>query len=304
MIGCSLSSSWISPGAAKNGSIANIPYVLILHGLFGGKQNWRSFAARLSNQIGLSVALLDMRNHGESPHSSVHSYPAMTADVISWIKGVNGQSLHTSAVRVHRPTGPSILIGHSMGGKVAMNVAVSEPSLVQKLVVIDMSMKMRNLLETPPTHADYIRCMKKIEQMKPRERSLVDAVLSAIETNANIRSFLMTNLIWNDPHTRDYLKFRVNLDALESFLPTLKDDLFEEKSNGSDTNGGDVHPFTNPSLFIAASKSTYFTDSDVPDIKKWFPCATIQSLPTTHWVHSEKPDDLIRTIADFNDGQA
>ncbi|XP_059382402.1 protein ABHD11 [Carassius carassius] len=245
--------------------------LVFLHGLFGNKSNFHSIAKSLVQRTGRKVLTVDARNHGKSPHSPVLTYEAMTHDLTHLL----GQ-LHI---------GKCVLIGHSMGGKVAMTTALSQPSLVERLVVVDIS--------PSPTSAHtsfnaYIQAMKEVKIVSdiPRStaRRLAEDQLRKIVKERSVRQFLLTNLEEQNGH----YGWRVNLEAISNHL--------EDMMGFPDFN----NTYEGPTLFLGGSSSAYISSEDYPEIQRLFPCADIQYIPdASHWIHADKPLDFISSIITF-----
>ncbi|XP_051960967.1 protein ABHD11 [Xyrauchen texanus] len=245
--------------------------LVFLHGLFGSKSNFHSIAKSLVQRTGRKVLTVDARNHGKSPHSPVLTYEAMTCDLTHLL----GQ-LHI---------GKCVLIGHSMGGKVAMTTALSQPSLVERLVVVDISPS------TTSVHSSfhgYIQAMKevKIASNIPRStaRRLAEDQLRKLVKERSVRQFLLTNL---EEQNGEY-SWRINLEAISNHLEDVIG--FPEFNT----------TYEGPTLFLGGSSSAYISSEDYPKIQQLFPCADIQYIPdASHWIHADKPLDFISSIITF-----
>ncbi|XP_051956309.1 protein ABHD11-like isoform X1 [Xyrauchen texanus] len=245
--------------------------LVFLHGLFGSKSNFHSIAKSLVQRTGRKVLTVDARNHGKSPHSPVLTYEAMTCDLTHLL----GQ-LHI---------GKCVLIGHSMGGKVAMTTALSQPNLVERLVVVDISPSPTSVHTT--FHA-YIQAMKevKIASNIPRSTAhrLAEDQLRKLVKERSVRQFLLTNL---EEQNGEY-GWRINLDAIAN---QMEDIIGFPKFNTT---------YKGPSLFLGGSSSAYISSEDYPEIQRLFPSADIQYIPdASHWIHADKPLDFISSIITF-----
>ncbi|KAG7484861.1 hypothetical protein MATL_G00053870 [Megalops atlanticus] len=245
--------------------------LVFLHGLFGSKSNFHSIAKSLVQRTGRKVLTVDARNHGNSPHSTVLTYEAMTND----LQHLLGQ-LHI---------GKCVLIGHSMGGKVAMVTALQQPSLVERLVVVDISPAQT----TARTNFQaYIQAMKevKIASDIPRStaRRLAEDQLRELVKERSVRQFLLTNLVEQNGH----YAWRVNLEAIANHL----EHIMSFPSFNTTYEG--------PTLFLGGSSSAYISSEDYPEIQRLFPAADIQYIPdASHWIHADKPLDFISSIISF-----
>ncbi|KAI8804234.1 Alpha/Beta hydrolase protein [Cladochytrium replicatum] len=257
-----------------NGVPQNHQPMLILHGLFGSKQNWRSLSKSMAQRLQTNVYALDLRNHGESPHSHIMNYEAMAADVSQFI-----QQHQLNEVN---------LVGHSMGGKVAMALALSGDPLVKNLIVVDIS---------PTDHylsslfGMYVQAMQEVERSKVSSQAEADRILANYVPEVDIRLFLLTNL--KKAPGRSSFTWRIN-------LPVIAENLNEIWKFPYDPSDPSRSPkFENPTLFIAGAKGKYITERHIPNIKAFFPKAEIKSLDTGHWVHAEKPIGFQDLIQDF-----
>jgi pimeloyl-ACP methyl ester carboxylesterase len=240
--------------------------VIILHGLFGQSDNWVTIGRRIADRF--SVFIPDLRNHGQSPHAEMHSYPAMVDDLVEFIEE-------------HAIENP-ILIGHSMGGKVAMAHALEHPSDVEKLVVIDISPR-----KYPErlVHIRVITEMMRTDLGSFSSRAEVEKDLAARIHDPRIRMFILKNLYYKMPGK---LAWRLNLDAINNSIDQLFDGVTSESQ------------YTGPALFIQGGRSDYIVDEDIPLIKKFFPSALINTIPgASHWVHADAPEELCAILSGF-----
>jgi pimeloyl-ACP methyl ester carboxylesterase len=238
--------------------------LIILHGLFGSLTNWNTLSKRLSEQY--QVFAVDQRNHGSSPHSEQMSYEAMAEDLHEFICD---QSL-TSAY----------LLGHSMGGKTAMQFALTYPNLVEKLIVVDIAPK-----DYPPHHDTIFETLCGLQLSAYNSRAELDRALAHTLPNLAIRQFLLTNV------TRDEagrFTWKINLDAIYQQYDAI-------------TKGLDPHGrFDKPTLFIRGATSDYIDDADTPMITTLFPQARIVTIDNAdHWIHVEAPDAFFKTVIEF-----
>ncbi|XP_023844098.1 sn-1-specific diacylglycerol lipase ABHD11 [Salvelinus sp. IW2-2015] len=245
--------------------------LVFLHGLFGSKSNFHSIAKSLVQRTGRKVLTVDARNHGTSTHSADLTYEAMTNDLTHLLA-----QLHI---------GKCVLIGHSMGGKVAMTTALSQPGLVERLVVVDISPAQTT---TRTNFHSYIQAMKdvKISSDIPRStaRRMAEDQLRKLVKERSVRQFLLTNLVEQNGH----YAWRVNLDAIAAHL----DDIMSFPTFETTYEG--------PTLFLGGASSAYISSEDYPEIQRLFPCADIQYIPdASHWIHADKPLDFISSISSF-----
>jgi esterase len=239
--------------------------LVILHGLFGSRRNWSSIAGRLAEHR--RVMTVDMRNHGESPWDDVHDYPALADDVARLIEREVG--------------GPATVMGHSMGGKAAMMLALGRPELVERLVVVDIA--------PARSHSSpllLVKAMRRVPLETLTRRAEVDAVLAEVIPDLAIRGFLAQNVV-TEPTG---LRWSVNLDAIER--------------NGESIVGFPDTPsdvtFSKPTLFIAGGRSEYLRSEHRDAITRLFPAATIETIPNAgHWVHAEAPGPFLEAVSRF-----
>ncbi|CAJ1063769.1 protein ABHD11 [Xyrichtys novacula] len=245
--------------------------LVFLHGLFGSKSNFHSIAKSLVQRTGRKVLTVDARNHGNSPHSPELTYEAMADD----LKHLLAQ-LHIEKC---------ILIGHSMGGKTAMTTALTQPDLVERLVVVDIS----PAKTTSRTNFHfYIQAMQnmKISSDIPRStaRRMAEDQLRSLVKERSVRQFLLTNLVEQNGH----YAWRVNLEAISAHLDKIM------SFPSFDTT------FEGPTLFLGGASSAYISSEDYPEIQRLFPYADIQYIPdASHWIHADKPLDFISSIISF-----
>lgn len=236
--------------------------LLILHGLFGSLDNWKSLANKFAENY--EVYLIDQRNHGKSPHSDEFDYHAMSDDLFEFIED-------------HYLRGFYIL-GHSMGGKTVMNFA-QHCDLVDKIIVADIAPKAYQ-----PYHFKLIESMEKVDFSKIQSREEVEAILSEDIKELPIRQFLMKNLYWRE---KNILDWKINLPAIKGNLYNI----IGEIENGI---------VETPTLFIRGQMSNYIQDSDFPLIKSQFPNSRIETIPNAgHWLHAENPSLFYTIVRGF-----
>ena len=242
--------------------------VVILHGLFGSSRNWESFARKLSNSF--RVFNMDLRNHGESPHIEIMDYPSMAADVHSFL---DRQGLENA-----------ILLGHSMGGKAAMWLALSNSQRVQGLIIVDIApVVYPNRFETILSH------LNSLPLADVQSRQDADKLLSRQIADRSLRLFLLQNLM----NTGTNYQWRINLPAIGEGLADISSFPDLEKSV----------TFNRKTLFIRGANSDYITPSHHPTLRKMFPEAEIYTIADAgHWVHAEQPEALYVMITDFLEG--
>ncbi len=240
--------------------------VIILHGLFGQSDNWVTVARRIADQF--SVYVPDQRNHGQSPHAAVHTYPALADDLLEFME--------------QQQIEKTILIGHSMGGKVAMTFALEHPEMVEKLVIIDISPRKypeRNI------HTQVITRMLSINLEALPSRTEIENMLELRVADPRIRMFILKNLYYKMP---GQLAWRLNLEAINNSLDQLFDGI---RNNAS---------YAGPTLFIWGGKSDYVADEDMGFIQRMFPDAVMKTISgASHWVHADAPEELCYLLSIF-----
>jgi len=239
--------------------------VVVLHGLFGSKRNWATIASRLAG--GRRVLTADLRNHGESPWDQRHDYPALAADIARLIETHVG--------------GPAAVLGHSMGGKAAMLVALERPELVSRLVVVDIAP-----VRSTATPIAYVQAMRSLRLADYSQRLDVKEALAAAIPDPAVRAFLTLNLSAGP----EGLAWTVNLAALEDNFAAILG--FPETPPGQ--------TFQKPALFIAGGLSPYVQPHHRPEIERLFPAATIEVIPEAgHWVHAEAREAFLAAVERF-----
>lgn len=241
--------------------------VIILHGLFGISDNWVSYGKQLA-KAGYEVFIPDQRNHGRSEHSDDFNYLALTNDLYDFI----------DAEEIENP----ILIGHSMGGKVAMRYAVSYPELVKKLIVVDIAPK-----EYGPRkhHLSIIKTMLEVNLNNANNRTEVANFLTKGIADKRIRQFILKNLYRKN---KNEFEWRLNLDAISDNLEKMFDGIPEGTT------------YTGESLFIKGGNSDYLLTSDYDQIYNFFPAARIITINNaTHWVHADAPEEFYNLTSQF-----
>ncbi|MEM8631625.1 MAG: alpha/beta fold hydrolase [Pseudomonadota bacterium] len=234
---------------AANGALP----VLIAHGLFGSGRNWGVIAKRLSNDR--QVITVDMRNHAESPWAESHSYPDLAGDL-------------AGVVAAHG--GCADVIGHSMGGKAAMVLALTAPERVRKLLVADIAP-----VGYGHTQSQLIAAMRAVDLTRVNKRSDADAQLASKVEDPAVRAFLLQSL--DVPGKR----WRLNFDVLDREMDRIIG--FPEIEGR----------FDGPTLFLSGGASDYVLPEYRPKIRALFPHAHFAKIPGTgHWLHAEKPHDF------------
>ena len=246
------------------GSATDRPPLLVVHGLFGSGRNWSSIAKRLA--LHRQVVTVDLRNHGESPRSPVHDYPALAADL---------------AETIARHGGRMDVLGHSMGGKAAMVLALTDPDRVGRLVVADIAP-----VAYDHDQMQYIDAMRALDLAGIGRRSQADAALAERLPEAAVRAFLLQSLAIEGGRA----EWRLNLDALAAEMPKILGFPAIEAR------------FAGPTLFVTGATSDYVRPAYRERILALFPAAEHASLPGAgHWLHADAPNAFIAAVESFLD---
>ncbi|XP_025779135.1 sn-1-specific diacylglycerol lipase ABHD11 [Herpailurus yagouaroundi] len=247
------------------------PALVFLHGLFGSKTNFNSIAKALAQQTGRRVLTVDARNHGDSPHSPDMSYEAMSQDV---------QDLLTQLGLV-----PCVLVGHSMGGRTAMLLALQRPELVERLIAVDISPVETTSNSDFPSYMAAMRAVDVPDDMsRSSARKLADQQLSTVIQDTAVRQFLLTNLVEVDGR----FVWRVNLEALAQHVDKIL--AFPPRQES----------YPGPTLFLLGGNSQYVHPSHHSEIRRLFPQAQMQTVPNAgHWIHADCPQDFMAAIRGF-----
>lgn len=275
----------------KGGSVP-IKSLVVCHGLFGSKQNWRSLGRAMSARFGVPVYALDLRNHGTSPHIDGLAYADMAQDVIKFMQA---QELSDAA-----------LIGHSMGGKVAMSVALSPSlpaSMLKFLISVDMSAKRGPL---SPEFESYVKAMIMIRETGCKTRAEADYLLQKTEKDLGVRQFLLTNLTRNPPDAKTW-SWRIPVDIIQSNISQIGD--FPYNAPGQDTadtpgsEQNESRSWDGETLFIKGTKSKYVNRRNIPTNQAYFPNSKLVTMDTGHWCQAEKPIEFVEVVETFLQGR-
>lgn len=229
--------------------------LLILHGFLGMSDNWKTLGTKYAEN-GFQSHLIDQRNHGKSFHSEDFNYDFLSVDLKHYM--------------AHHGLEKASIIGHSMGGKTAMQFACDHREMTEKLIVADISPKYY-----PPHHQDIVNGLHALDFEEISSRNEADEELSKHITDFGTRQFLLKNLYWIE---KGKLGFRFN-------LPVLSNKMEEIGENISSTA-----QFKGPTLFLKGDASEYVVETDLPEIKKHFPMSKIDTIDNAgHWVHAANP---------------
>jgi len=238
--------------------------VIVIHGLFGSLDNWQIISKQLA-QSGYRVISLDLRNHGKSDHSKDFSFELMAEDIIEMI----------NVLDLKNP----ILLGHSMGGKVAIKTAIKYTEILSGIIVVDIAPRYY-----PPHHSVELDAMKNIPLENISSRNQAVEFMSRTIKNDSIVQFLLKNL----QRTDEGFKWKINLEVLEDKIENIGEEISSESK------------ITTPALFIKGEKSNYIGKSDDNHIKKIFDKVQIITCKdASHWVHADNPECLISNSLKF-----
>lgn len=238
--------------------------LIILHGLFGQSDNWNNIAKILAQQ-GIQSITVDLRNHGQSPHTSEMNYEIMANDIFELIQSENIPS--------------PIILGHSMGGKVAMTYDYLYPNTLKKIIVVDIVPK-----KYIPAHTVVFNALNAVDFNLIKNRKDAENILRKYLQDEAIIQFLLKNLYWQ---TTEKLNWRFNLNAIQEHYESILDSL---PFYVSSTNA----------LFLRGGNSEYILDADIPFIRQYYPQAEIITIPNAgHWIHAEQPQLFIERVKQF-----
>jgi len=258
------------------------PRVVFVHGLFGQGKNWTTIAKGLAADH--RVTLVDLPNHGHSPWTDRVDYLDMAALL---------------AAELEQSGEPVTLVGHSMGGKVSMQLALRRPELLRALVVVDIAPVEYPLQggrtddpdEEASPFAAFIAAMRAMDLDRLATRGDADAALQAAVPSRMVRSFLLQSLV-REGSGGDGWRWRLNLELLERDLGELRG--FPEPPPGA--------VFDGPVLWIAGANSAYVLDDDRPHMDALFPATRLVRIKNAgHWVHSEQPEVFVEVLRRFVD---
>ncbi len=238
--------------------------LILLHGLFGLSDNWHTLGKRFGEQW--RVLIPDLRNHGRSPHSSVMNFDVMAGDITELMDA--------------RGVATAYVLGHSLGGKVAMKLALTQPERVQRLIVADIAPR-----AYLPHHLVIFQGLFGLDFKGVKTRGEADDILAQKIPSVEIRQLLLKNL---QPAPEGGYRWKFNLTGLYQNYDLL---IAAIKSKTA---------YTEATLFIRGEKSDYILDSDLPDIRKLFPKARFLTIPDAgHWVHAVAPQAFYEAVVEF-----
>lgn len=259
----------------------------MVHGLFGSKRNNQSVSKYVLSQclystssnlvsvfareLSRPVYAIDTRNHGESPHDKNHNYITLAEDVEHFLQKHDLKN--------------STLIGHSMGAKTVMAMALRNPSCCANIVSVDNAPVDAALSSDFPKYAEG---MKKVHEGKPKSQKAADEIMQPYAPSLPVRQFLLSNLV--RPAPGEPMQWRIPINILGKSLDNMADFPFTDPES---------HNFSKRALFIRGTKSHYVSDETLPIIGRFFPRFELVDVDCGHWVISEKPEEFIKAVIDF-----
>ncbi|MDF9800922.1 esterase [Catalinimonas alkaloidigena] len=242
--------------------------LIILHGIFGTSDNLQTFGKQLAEQY--QVFLIDQRNHGASPHSDEFNYEVMAEDLYAFIKKHKLEEV--------------IVLGHSMGGKVAMFFAAQYPELFEKLVVVDIAPR-----AYPVHHQQILEALSAVKIDEISSRKEAEEQMKPYIADFGVRQFLLKNLKRSDDNKG--FAWKLNLPVIKHNIERIGEGLDESK-----------YKVEKPTLFVRGAKSNYITQEDEKLIKDIFPSSKVVTVENAgHWVHAEQTEKLFQEVSKFLD---
>ena len=239
------------------------PPLVMLHGLFGSSDNWLGVAPKFAQHF--RVFLVDLRNHGLSPHSDDMSFELMAGDLTEFLDARHADRAH--------------ILGHSLGGKVAMQFALTQPARVDRLIIVDIAPR-----AYAPEHLPIFRALLALDLKQYHSRTEIEEALAPKIPDLTLRRFLVKNLRNDGP----IFKWRIPLDSIFTNYPKLCEAT------------PPLPTFPNSALFLRGGQSPYVSDADAPQIHQLFPQAVIETIPAArHWVHADAPEEFVEHVSAF-----
>lgn len=252
------------------------PVIVILHGLYGSSDNWISIARRLEDRF--TIFIPDLRNHGKSPHTSTHTFPDMVDDLYHFF--------------IQHHIKNAIVLGHSMGGKLAMMFASDYPELVTNLIVADIAPKNYNSenqqFKSVLQHELILGLMEELNLVAITSRKEIDHFLSEKLSSITLRQFLIKNIHRNK---EGYFEWKINVQVLKNALHSISSEVNSEWFDAR-------KPIFNYRVtFIRGLNSDYISDQDFTAIRDIYPEARLIDIPNAgHWLHAEQPEKFIEAV--------
>lgn len=238
--------------------------LVLLHGLFGSSNNWAPLMAALEG--GFDLVAPDLRNHGKSPHDADAGVEAMASDIAGLL----------DALKLERV----FLLGHSLGGRVAMRFALDHPGKVERLLVADMAPRAYG-----PLFPEVFEALASLNLESLQSRAEADERLKEKIADPSMRAFLLTNLARD---AKGGFRWKMNLPALEAARPSLRAEIKA------------AAPYPGPALFLRGEKSNYIEGADLNEIRALFPAAGMESIAGAgHWLHVERPEAFAGAVKKF-----
>ncbi len=243
---------------------AGAPPLLILHGLLGASGNWHTLSRSVFGER-FAVYAIDQRNHGRSPHAGAFDYPTLADDVRDFLDQHEIEQAH--------------LLGHSMGGKTAMQMALAYPERTQTLIVADIAPK-----AYPPHHLPLLEALAALDPSAYESREAIDEALAEEVPSRPVRQFLLKNLAYEDGR----YAWQMNLPAIREGYDAI--------SSAIEAGGC----FGSPTLFLRGEESDYVAEEDLGAIRKLFPEAKLETIKGAgHWLHADQPDAFGEAVMAF-----
>jgi pimeloyl-ACP methyl ester carboxylesterase len=238
--------------------------MVLLHGLLGSSDNWRTVSKRLGQSY--KVYSVDLRNHGQSPHGERMSYPVMADDLREFLERQEISQAH--------------VVGHSLGGKAAMQFAISYPDRVKKLVVVDIAPK-----AYPPSQRSILAALGQLELQSFKSFGEIDAALAPAIPEIAVRQFLMKNIA-RVPNSG--FRWRIDIASIAKSYDDLTKAIIPARR------------YDKPACFVRGGRSDYIQDTDLPSIRAIFPRAELATIAGAgHWLHAEAADEFLRVLIAF-----
>jgi pimeloyl-ACP methyl ester carboxylesterase len=242
------------------------PALVLLHGLLGSSRNWTTVGRVLQDKY--DVHAPDLRNHGSSPHAEAMRWAELCGDLEAYLEkeGLN----------------EIVLMGHSLGGKIAMRYACENPEVVRKLVIVDIAAK-----AYPPYHDREFRAMKSIAVGELESRKEAESALEPLVTDWAMRQFLLTNLVRDE--ATGIFRWQANIEALHASLPHIRQNSLLETDR-----------YHGPVLLVHGAKSNFIEDGDADEMRHWFPQLQEAIVPKAgHNVHVENRAGFFDAMGDY-----